>query len=1577
MFKKNMKKALALLASLLILCTLIPLSSLISAIASDENIVVNGDFESGTDSWTMASTATLVGDDTHGGSGALKLENPSAWGEAAIQVVSVDANSEYKITWYSKRVSGNGTFNLFIMNNNGYANLEREGNNWMNETSGNWVKNECVVQTGSATAVLLKFSCEVANAGVILLDDLTMVKVGGEDPAPSTGDNMLVNGDFETGDITGWENVWGSCTVSTVSDAHDGNWAMSVGANQWQIVRQKVAVEANTDYIVTVWYKDVNKTSLLIKDGGDTTNVQQMSLGDGSSSWKQATLEFNSGSYTSVYVCLMGNENGAKGIYDDAVMVSKNASQPDEPTGDNLLGNGDFEAGEIDPWDNLWGSNTVTLVDGRNGGTAMNVISGQWKHVRQIVSVEKNTDYVITGWYKNVTDMLLLVKDGADTTNMTSAGMNGGSDWTQVTLEVNSGNNDKLIVTLMGNVADSKGTFDDFQMVKKDAGGDDPVEPVTGIVNGDFETGDSTGWETHQSTVIEAAAAHDGSYGAHLIGNGGWGGLLNQAVPAEAGKSYEVSFWFKVNTTGINVQIKDGSAAGAQLDGSWFDANSATEWTKKTFTVTPTTDAIFVNFCGSGSAPEDVYVDDVTVTELKEASFDGYITNGDFETGQIDGWENLWGSCDVEIVGGRNGGSAVKISCGQYNIFRQVINVEANTDYVVHAYAKGATNMSLISKSCPADQNMAQTTFASGSDWTLTTFEFNSGDNTQIYLAIMGNGASATGIFDDIKMYKKGEEPDPDDPDTPIGSAELVNGDFENGDEGWTLNNYASIVSDDTHKGNGALKLDNPTAWAEVALQTVSVEKDTNYVITWYAKRVEGSKAFNLILMNGSNVNYSCDGQNWMNETSGDWIKYEITVSTGSNNVIKFKFTSESTGAGIVLIDDIAIVKEGEEPEPEDGNLIKNGSFENGKDDWTWKGNTVLSEDAFIGEASAKLDYDTAYGEALTQVVKIQPNTDYVLIWHTRRVSGSGAWDLFLMDYDTINITNMNVDCDGQKWFQQTDKEWQESRIYFNSGETTKLFIKFGPESANSGIFLLDEVALYVKGTEPVDPIVPDTPPKTSMYLTSYGVDKNRPMSAEDNLLNNASFENAKGGQWQDGFTGDTISIVDDDTTKFGDKSLYFNTAGIEEQTKLIFWLDLEADTSYVFSTWLKGKYLSDDNCGDATIGIVDDGGTYLEMSGYSILNGERQIVPTAWDDEWHLRSVEFNTGSATKVGIAISGVNSQMYIDDMALFVVGKGTKYVSENMGGTVSLSYSIDYYACEEEDSLIPDPNFNTKDKSGFWADSYGWRNGVLSFVDNKYEYGTSMKYTASGNQAALSTIKWVELEQDTQYVFVVDLKILEDGFGKLVLFDDKLKDKINFLEISFDSYDYDEANSTDGWYTVASCFNTGVYERVGIAIVDDGGEVLLDNMRLFKKSDGADVVDKFIPLPTTTTTTEPTEETTETTETTEATVEPTETPTEDYPEEYYPEEYYPTDSYYPVDTPTETEPVAEPTDVITEPSEEPSEAPAETDPGTEDNDVFSTVMLWVGIGAGIAAVLAGICVLVIVLIKKRKKAETPEE
>jgi len=158
-------------------------------------------------------------------------------------------------------------------------------------------------------------------------------------------------------------------------------------------------------------------------------------------------------------------------------------------------------------------------------------------------------------------------------------------------------------------------------VVYKSKAGDIPNDvevPVTDnlFANGDFETGTSTGWTAYQGSKVSADAAKNGAFGMHATGTGGWGTMIAQTVNVEAGKNYVLSFWYKTNSVGANVQVKQNDNNGAAIEGAggWYSQN---DWTYVEYKFVVPTDKVFFNVCGGGNGnAESVYLDDITLVEM-------------------------------------------------------------------------------------------------------------------------------------------------------------------------------------------------------------------------------------------------------------------------------------------------------------------------------------------------------------------------------------------------------------------------------------------------------------------------------------------------------------------------------------------------------------------------------------------------------------------------------------------------------------------------------------------------------------------------------------------------------------------------------------------------------------------------------------------------------------------------------------------------------------------------------------------------------------------------------------------------
>lgn len=471
------------------------------------------------------------------------------------------------------------------------------------------------------------------------------------------------------------------------------------------------------------------------------------------------------------------------------------------------------------------------------------------------------------------------------------------------------------------------------------------------------------------------------------------------------------------------------------------------------------------------------------------------------------------------------------------------------------------------------------------------------------------------------------------------------------------------------------------------------------------------------------------------------------------------------------------------------------------------------------------------------------------------------------------------------------------------------------------------------------------------LVLATVGVDPNRPAQASYNLIKDGSFESGLGGF----SSASVLKQVSDSTAPEGKKSLFFDTSKTDTADWHIFWVDVEKNTDYVFSAWVKGAYLSDNNQGYATIGVVDSAtNRFIPYTNkLPFYTQAQQIVPTGWDNSWHLRSVSFNSASRTKVGIALYGCSSQMWVDGMALYKNGQGLKYQSENMANRIFTRFDAEYTYCADKNNLFQNA---TMDKSSsFWQSGAGWKGGFLSMADNKYEYGKSMKYTASANPVGQHYLKWVDVEPNAWYTFSVDMKVLKGGLGSLILLDGKMRDPDEIISIQFDKDSFG-----DDWFCINFRLNTGSHTRIALGVVDGGGSALIDNLRLFKSADGIAGDDTYKDPNTGSTVAPPTATARPSvtngpaTSTTQHSGESTSATVTDIIDGTQPTDVLPTDPSQGGEDTAPTTPV--------------EDTPADTDPNPKDEGGFPWLM--VAIGGGAVLLIGGGVALFLILRKKKQ-------
>ncbi len=1414
-------------------------------VENPDNIVKNGYFTNDIAGWSASGGTVLNHED-----GALHADFNESWGFINAGTYTLKANTEYVLTFKAKSINGAGVTPK--MNKTDWSGtVVEQGMSF----TGEWADYEWVFTTTDITDLMLFFQsgCDAAAGQEVWLDDVVLLeKVGGEEPEEPVEGNLIVNGDFETGDNTGWE-IWQS-TVIEADAAKDGAFGAHLKGNgSWGgMLNQTVAVEAGKQYKLSFWI-NVNAmgVNLQVKDGSGAAI-------DGAGGWFDANKKDKVVEYTftapdnSVFINFCGSGEAPEDIYVDnfSLVCLDNGDAPAEPSNDGYLINGDFETGELEPWDNLWGScPTAEVIEGgKDSKYALEVVSKTWNHVRQTnIAVEANTDYKITAWAKNTANMCLLVKDGGDTTDIANVGVNAGSEWTQFTVEFNSGSFTSIIFSLMGGEGDAQyGIFDNIVMEK--VGGDEPDQPdqpdvpADGLLSEDFEDALSDDWDLATkgtSGIVDGAMKLEGNAYEEI--------LTSPVIALKKGVTYTISFDIKMISAGeINFQVKncyeDNAGRGNSIINDYIRDAVVGTWKNYTFTFKNEdlprdfASLLFVNNAGA-----DFYVDNIVVSsdeQPEEPDVPGdTVLNATFDSGEFDG---ILSSSNISVADGE---LLFDVNKDWGNIYTELA-VEANTDYKISFRAKSQLGKTVWVKFHKADWSgdICQETAALSTSWKDYSYTLNSGDNTSVWLLIQYAGYGSEGEkiwFDYITVEKVGGGSEPDEPNN---NGLVVNGDFETGDHtGWEKWQSTTICEEAAKNGKYGAYLVGSGGWGGLLNQSFAVENGETYVITlWICINANGS-GVNLQITGADKVEGECDNT-WMNsaELSG-WSQCTFTVVANSDEM-KLNFCGGNTGkAEDIYLDDVVVTKKGETPPVDDTYPIKNAGFETGDLSGGWKNLWDSCTYSFETPGHDKSQYAISieapgnWQQIRQDGVPVEPNTDYTVVAYVKNPINFNL--VVKTANDAANIADFGIEND-------MSNQWIRLEVPFNSGEETAVCVLLigndqGPSSA-----IFDNVQIYKKGEEPAEP-EPDAPATEGpIQLDKYGVAINRPVTPESNLILNGSFEDAEGGQWQS-VISDTLYVVDDETAPEGNKSLFFNTTGVKDNNKVIFYLDVEPNTDYVFSAWVKGAFISADNRFNATFGVTDWKDNFCVYPDAKFSNKNRQIVPTAWDNEWHLRAVQFNSGANIKVGIGFAGSESQMWIDGIALYTVDNGIEYADPrqvyNINGMATEEING---ACSDEHNLIADATMSGAAAQEFWASAEGFKNGFITFPENKYEYGTSLKYTGDEDSCYTNAIKWLTVEPNTDYTFSVDMRVVKTGGGSLNLLDGKKRECSAFLVIDFDQY----VHQTD-WKNFTVTFNTGEFDRIGISIVDGGGEALLDNMRLFKSeyAIAGGIVDEYIEPP----------------------------------------------------------------------------------------------------------------------------------
>ena len=206
---------------------------------------------------------------------------------------------------------------------------------------------------------------------------------------------VVADGGFESGTLAPWTGGYAAVTGSPV---HSGSHALAVDS-AGATAEQVVTVQPNTTYTLTGWGEvggSGDQVEIGVKNYGGPQLAGRVSASawtygsfgyTTAGSWLQRALSFTTGPGTTQATVFCYHDAGSGGAGCDDISVT--------PQGVQGLANGGLESGALAPW--TGGHAAVTGSPVHSGSDAL-AVDGTGATAEQVVTVQPNTTYTLTGW---------------------------------------------------------------------------------------------------------------------------------------------------------------------------------------------------------------------------------------------------------------------------------------------------------------------------------------------------------------------------------------------------------------------------------------------------------------------------------------------------------------------------------------------------------------------------------------------------------------------------------------------------------------------------------------------------------------------------------------------------------------------------------------------------------------------------------------------------------------------------------------------------------------------------------------------------------------------------------------------------------------------------------------------------------------------------------------------------------------------------------------------------------------------------------------------------------------------------
>ena len=322
---------------------------------------------------------------------------------------------------------------------------------------------------------------------------------------------------------------------------------------------------------------------------------------------------------------------------------------------------------------------------------------------------------------------------------------------------------------------------------------------------------------------------------------------------------------------------------------------------------------------------------------------------------------------------------------------------------------------------------------------------------------------------------------------------------------------------------------------------------------------------------------------------------------------------------------------------------------------------------------------------------------------------------------------------------------------------------------------------------------------------------------------------------------------------KYPQKEQYISNCSVTlKSTRVEYELaDLKPDTNYWLTLFVKAAAVTSVEDSFITFGMtVPQTGDFILMADPASEGGRpyktgQQLVPMAYDNQWHVLTVPFNTRELTKLNFTIDGLNCEVWFDNIYIFEEVNAKHFVSPvTVKGEAAVTDSNPkLLGCQEDQNLFE--NHDLSDGDAFWGENshkFGVFGNALTVADSGSKgYGNALHYLA-GRPNGTYYIKWIDVQPHTEYTFSARYAIAQPGEGFMGLINgyclesEVTENRLFPTMIQQFGFGEDSYLESQAWQTAAVSFNSGERNRIGFVICDAGGEAYIDELRLFQSVDG---------------------------------------------------------------------------------------------------------------------------------------------